>query len=78
METVWFSEMLVSTYESARRHNPEDQHRHSHRRENLRSHQLVIIIIGLKMYHKITTKYEISGSHGGDYEDDSLLGSCVV
>jgi hypothetical protein len=40
METVCFSETLLSTYESTRRHNPEEQHRHPHRRENLRSHGL--------------------------------------
>jgi hypothetical protein len=39
METICFSESLVSIYESTRRHNPE-QHRHLHRRENLRSHML--------------------------------------
>jgi hypothetical protein len=27
METVCFSETLVSTYESTRRNNPEEQHR---------------------------------------------------
>jgi hypothetical protein len=26
METVCFSETLISTYESTRRHNPEDEH----------------------------------------------------
>jgi hypothetical protein len=31
------SETLVSTYKSTRRFNPEDQHRHLQRRENLRS-----------------------------------------
>jgi hypothetical protein len=39
METVCFSETLVSTYKSTRRHNPE-QHRHLHHRENLKSHKL--------------------------------------
>jgi hypothetical protein len=37
MDTVCFSETLVSTYESIRRHNTE-QHRHLHSRENLKSH----------------------------------------
>jgi hypothetical protein len=32
---VCFSETLVSTHKSTRRHNPEEQHQH-HRRENLR------------------------------------------
>jgi hypothetical protein len=35
METTCFSETLVSTYESTRRHNPEQQHRNPHRHENL-------------------------------------------
>jgi hypothetical protein len=33
MNTVCSSE----TYNTTRHHNPEDQHRHIHRRENLRS-----------------------------------------
>jgi secreted PhoX family phosphatase len=36
METVCFSETLVSTYESTRHHNPEE-HQHLHRRENLKT-----------------------------------------
>jgi hypothetical protein len=36
MGAVCFSEMLVSIYESTRRHNPEEQHRHLHRRDNLK------------------------------------------
>jgi hypothetical protein len=30
--------MLVSTYKFTRRHNPQDQNRHVHHRENLKSH----------------------------------------
>jgi hypothetical protein len=37
MEEVYSSETLVSTYKSTRRCNPEDQHRHLHRRDNLKS-----------------------------------------
>jgi hypothetical protein len=37
MEAVCFSATLVSTDKSTRRYNPEDQHRHLHRRENLKS-----------------------------------------
>jgi hypothetical protein len=36
METVCFSEILVSAYESTQRFNPE-QHRHPYRCENLKS-----------------------------------------
>jgi hypothetical protein len=39
METVCFSETVISTYESTWRQNPEQQHRHPHRRENLISHK---------------------------------------
>jgi hypothetical protein len=37
METVCFSETLVSKYGYTRRYNPEE-HCHIHRRENLKSH----------------------------------------
>jgi hypothetical protein len=39
METLCFSEMIVSTYESTLRHSPEKQHRHIHHRENLKFQQ---------------------------------------
>jgi hypothetical protein len=38
METVCSSETLVSTYKTTQRFYPEDQHRHIHRRENLKSY----------------------------------------
>jgi hypothetical protein len=41
-ETVCFSETLVSSYESTRRQNPEQQHRHPHRHENLKSHNILL------------------------------------
>jgi hypothetical protein len=39
-EAVCFSRMLVCTYKSTWRYNPEDQHQHLHLRENLRSHRV--------------------------------------
>jgi hypothetical protein len=33
------------TYEFIRRYNPEDQHRHIHRRENLKSHMPASLLI---------------------------------
>jgi hypothetical protein len=39
---IIFSEALISTYESTRRHNPEKQHRHLHRPANLKAHELKI------------------------------------
>jgi hypothetical protein len=41
METVCFSEMLASTDELTRRKNPEEEHHHPYRRENLKSHKLM-------------------------------------
>jgi hypothetical protein len=38
-----FLETLVSTYESTRRYNPEEQ-RHPYRRENLRSRILTVVL----------------------------------
>jgi hypothetical protein len=38
METVYFSETLVYTYESTRRHNTEEQYRHLYHCEDLRCH----------------------------------------
>jgi hypothetical protein len=38
METVCFSETMVSTDKSTWRHKPEEKRRHLHRRENLKSH----------------------------------------
>jgi hypothetical protein len=51
---VCFSETLVSTYETTRRHNPEEQALDPHRRENLKSHNplhLNIIQCSLTGYH---------------------------
>jgi hypothetical protein len=42
LETVSFLETLVSSYESARRRNPEEQHRHYYSREKLVYHTLNI------------------------------------
>jgi hypothetical protein len=40
MQTVCFSETVVSTYSSTLTYSPEDhQHQHFHRRENLKSHE---------------------------------------
>jgi hypothetical protein len=52
MEAVCSSETLLSTYKSTRRYNPKDQHRHLHRRENLKSNT------PLKSYIAVTVKIE--------------------
>jgi uncharacterized membrane protein len=64
METVYFSETFVSTYESIRFHNPEQQHRHLHSRENLKSDfvkvtqeaqetlsRILFILFKIKLFH---------------------------
>jgi hypothetical protein len=43
METACFSETSVSTYESTWYHNPEEEHQHLHRRENLKSRNITVI-----------------------------------
>jgi hypothetical protein len=40
MEAVFFSETFVSSCKSTQRYNQEDQYRHLHRRENLKSHMV--------------------------------------
>jgi hypothetical protein len=50
MEAVCSSETLISIYESTRRHNPEDQHQHLHRRENLESPTLKLHFLN---YHSL-------------------------
>jgi hypothetical protein len=40
METVYFSKTLLSACDSIRRQEPEKQHYHPHRRENLKSHKV--------------------------------------
>jgi hypothetical protein len=42
METVRLSKTFVPTCKSTQRYNPEDKHRHLHRRENLRSHPVEV------------------------------------
>jgi hypothetical protein len=44
-----FSKMLVSTYESTQRQNPEEQQRHLHHHENLKSHITVYCFPGNKI-----------------------------
>jgi hypothetical protein len=38
MEAARTSEKLVNFYQTTRRYNPEDNHLHTHRRENLKSY----------------------------------------
>jgi hypothetical protein len=40
LEIVRFSEMLVFTYKPTGRYKPEDQRRHIHGRENLKSYRI--------------------------------------
>jgi hypothetical protein len=63
METVWFSEILLSTYEFTRGHNPEEQYR----QEGTSSCHSGNFILG-----------DIWSSHGGEYEDGCLMCCCAV
>jgi hypothetical protein len=45
MEAIRFAETLVATYNTARRHNPEDHNRHLHYLENLKSQTFIILIL---------------------------------
>jgi hypothetical protein len=45
VELVYSSETMVSPYKSARSYNAEHQHRHLHRRENLKSRQIKSILM---------------------------------
>jgi hypothetical protein len=38
-------------YESTRRHNPEDQHRHLHRHENLKSHMRTLVKLEVSYFN---------------------------
>jgi hypothetical protein len=38
MEAASISKTSINFYQTSRRNNPEDSHRHIHRRENLTSH----------------------------------------
>jgi hypothetical protein len=40
MEAVQTSETLVNLHQSTRRYNPEDSHLRTHRRENLKPHNI--------------------------------------
>jgi hypothetical protein len=51
METVCFPETLLFTYESTRRHNPEEQHRHPRSRENLKSRIKQFMFLLRKICH---------------------------
>jgi hypothetical protein len=43
MEAARTSETLVNFYQTTRRYNPEDRHLRTHRRENLKSYNVMAI-----------------------------------
>jgi uncharacterized membrane protein len=44
MEAARTSETLVNFYQTTRRYNPEDSHLRTHRRENLKSYSIRIVV----------------------------------
>jgi len=62
METVRFSESLVSTYESVRRHNPEEQHGHLHHCEG--SDVTLLDIPDMCKERLESCSYIYTGKHG--------------
>jgi hypothetical protein len=44
LEAACFFETPITIYKSTRRYNPEDQHRHLYRRDNLRSHLGYVVL----------------------------------
>jgi hypothetical protein len=48
---VMFSEMLISTYYSALRHNPEEQHYYLHHHENIIFHMMLFAFIQKSEMH---------------------------
>jgi hypothetical protein len=48
MEAARTSETLVNFYQTPRRYNPEDSHLRTHRRENLKSYFIIIIVTAMK------------------------------
>jgi hypothetical protein len=56
MEAASTSETSVSMYQTTRRNNPEHSHRHTRRRENLKSHLCKIIF--LYFIHRIGVNWK--------------------
>jgi hypothetical protein len=47
MEAARTSETLVNFYQTARRYNPEDSHLCTHRRENLKSYLIIVVVVNV-------------------------------
>jgi hypothetical protein len=71
MKAVRTSEMSVYFHETTRRYIPEGFHLHTRRLENLNSH--FFTVVPKHVFFIIDIRF-----HGGEYEDDSLLGYCAV
>jgi hypothetical protein len=55
MEAARTSEMLVNFYQTTQRYNPEDSHLHTHRRENLKSYLVSVMILKLCEFENTQT-----------------------
>jgi hypothetical protein len=64
MDTVLFlRNVCICTCESTKRHNPEEQHRHPHRRENLKSHIIAACVLSKEygfVSANVSTTYSVA------------------
>jgi hypothetical protein len=62
MEAARTSETLVNFYQTTRRYNPEDRHFHTHRRDNLKSYNLLVVLYGCESWSLTLTEKQVSGN----------------
>jgi hypothetical protein len=68
MDAVNSSETSVNIYQTTRHNIPDDSHLHSRRRENLKSHQHIILTISID----VPEKYKIVAYVTSQGSDDEL------
>jgi hypothetical protein len=59
MEAVRTSETLVNFNVTTRRYNPEDSKRHTRRRENLKSHKVIISLNSINQLIFVVVKFGV-------------------
>jgi hypothetical protein len=70
MEAARTSETLVQLYQTTRCYNPEDSHLHTHRRENLKSYQVMMC---LRINLWILSKHVVRRTDKNHNETSGLL-----